>query len=175
MITYQQLAQQTSAPASPELVERIKNPKTLGSLRDAMLNFSLDGVRLDAFKKHIFYGKKIDETTFEESKAGRFIRTEQNIKVIHGIIGICTEAAELAEALMKFLDGTKLDEVNLFEECGDVLWYIAELLTGLDSNFDSCMKANIRKLSLRYPDKFTEFHAENRDLEKERATFVNEK
>lgn len=41
--------------------------------------------------------------------------------IVHAILGIQTESAELLEALQK----PKLDYVNIAEECGDSLWYIA--------------------------------------------------
>lgn len=59
--------------------------------------------------------------------------------------------------------------MNLKEELGDKLWYAALALDELKSTFEETMEANIKKLRARYPNKFTEEDAINRDLEKERA------
>lgn len=91
-------------------------------------------------------------------------------KLIHYLLGVGTEAGELQDQLKKHLIyGKNLDRVNLIEECGDVLWYIARTLTLLDSSFEDAMKRNNEKLKARYGDKFTEHSALNRDLDKERA------
>lgn len=90
--------------------------------------------------------------------------------LIHASMGLSTEAAEFTDALKKHIFyGKELDEVNLKEEIGDILWYAAIALEALDSNFEEVMQTNIDKLSARYPDKFTEELAENRNLGLERA------
>jgi hypothetical protein len=48
------------------------------------------------------------------------------------------------------------------------MWYIAILLRELDLDFESLLQLNIDKLKARFPEKFTESHALNRDLDKER-------
>ena len=62
-----------------------------------------------------------------------------------------------------------LDNVNLLEELGDQTWYIALALRYLESNFGEIFDGNIAKLRKRFPDKFTEAAAINRDLDGERA------
>ncbi len=90
-------------------------------------------------------------------------------RILHGVMGVTTEAGELMDAVKKHLIyGKALDAVNLKEEMGDVLWYLAILCHELDTNFESLMQTNIKKLSARFPDKFTEHHAQNRDLVMER-------
>lgn len=66
-------------------------------------------------------------TTFEqyEQEAARtathnFYLT-QPTECLHGAIGIMTEAVELKEALMS----PHFDKVNIIEEIGDALWYLA--------------------------------------------------
>ena len=82
--------------------------------------------RLDDIKKSIFYGKGTKEGSkglmalpAETSIAGKFTTAEDR-DILHGVIGIITEAGELAENL---LYGKSID--NLKEELGDVMWYIA--------------------------------------------------
>ena len=98
------------------------------------------------------------------------------IDLIHASMGLSTEAAEFTDAIKKHIFyGKELDTVNLKEEIGDILWYAAIALEALGSDFESVMQTNIDKLSARYPDKFTEELAENRDLDKERAILEDEK
>lgn len=87
----------------------------------------------------------------------------------HGILGLVTEAGELADALKKaHAYGKPLDEVNLREELGDVLWYLPLVCRALGTTLDEVAQLNIAKLRKRYPATFTEAHALNRDLESER-------
>ncbi len=61
-----------------------------------------------------------------------------------------------------------IDKANLEEELGDVLWYIALLCRTHNFTFEKIMAKNIAKLSARYPEKFSETDAVNRNLVKER-------
>lgn len=90
----------------------------------------------------------------------------------HAGHGIVTEVGELMDALKRHVYyGVPLDMVNLKEEAGDLMWYIAILLDELSQRFGitDVLAANIEKLKQRYPNKFSEEDAVNRDVEKERA------
>lgn len=107
--------------------------------------------------------------------SGRFEGQEVNgptsrmLDLIHASMGLVTEAGEFQDMLKKHLYyGRELDEVNLKEEIGDVLWYCAIALEALGTDFESVMQTNIDKLKARYPEKFTEEAATNRNLSKER-------
>ena len=98
----------------------------------------------------------------------------QVLDLIHASMGLVTEAGEFQDMLKKHLYyGRELDTVNLREEIGDLLWYCAIALEALDTDFQSVMQTNIDKLKARYPEKFTEEKAENRDLDKERKILEN--
>lgn len=98
----------------------------------------------------------------------RFSKSE-NIRLLHAGIGMATETGEFLDMLKKHLYyGKTLDKVNLAEELGDLCWYIAIAMDVLDIDFNDVLETNIKKLAARYPEKFTEFHAENRDLDSER-------
>lgn len=58
--------------------------------------------------------------------------------------------------------------MNLKEELGDLLWYVSQAMDELDTTYEIEMSRVIRKLKARYPEKFTEENAENRNLTKER-------
>lgn len=98
------------------------------------------------------------------------LQSVQTIRLLHAGIGMTTEAGEFIDMLKKHIFyGKPLDLVNLREEIGDLLWYCAIAVDALGTNMDDVMTINIDKLKARYPDKFSEFLAENRDLETERA------
>ena len=84
-------------------------------------------------------------------------------------MGLCTESGELLDQLKKHIFyGEELDLTNIEEEGGDFAWYLAEIINALDVKFIDMLQKNIDKLRVRYPEKFTEEKALNRDLEKER-------
>ena len=86
-------------------------------------------------------------------------------------MGCVTESGELLDALKKSMFyGRELDVTNLKEEAGDILWYLAILFDELDTDFPTEMTRVINKLKVRFPDKFTEEAANNRNLEAERKT-----
>ena len=88
---------------------------------------------------------------------------------LHCVIGISTEAAELLDAYKKHIYyGKPLDVVNISEEIGDVMWYVANLCRLLNFDIEKILDTNLQKLKLRYPDKFDSEKAINRDLDAER-------
>ena len=91
--------------------------------------------------------------------------------IVHGIIGIGTESGELLDQLKKSIFyGRELDLVNLKEELGDLLWYVALLCHALNCTFEELQTKNIEKLHARYKEKkFSETECENRNLENERG------
>jgi len=133
----------------------------------AALNESIEALqKLDKIKKALFYGRNIE---LFEPQAETLQTTLQPHQLIHGIVGIATEAGELLENLKTAIEeNEQLDWVNLSEECGDVFWYIAAIsdFTGFD--FESMQKTNIEKLKTRFPEKFSEEKANNRNTTLER-------
>ena len=90
-------------------------------------------------------------------------------RILHGSMGVCTEGGELLDAVKKYIFyGKDIDVINVMEEMGDVLWYLAILSNELEIPLDVVMDYNIRKLRARYPQKFTELDAKNRRLDTER-------
>ncbi len=97
------------------------------------------------------------------------------IDLLHGAMGLCTETGELQDTVKKYVFyGKELDRVNIEEELGDIFWYCAIICKSLDLDFQTIMEKNIAKLKKRYPEKFTEDKALNRDLEAERKVLENE-
>jgi NTP pyrophosphatase (non-canonical NTP hydrolase) len=88
---------------------------------------------------------------------------------LHMILGLVTEVGELADVYKKKLAYGKLpDMINVQEEIGDIFWYLVNF--SILNNFDlgKILQINVDKLWARYPDKFTQERAVNRDLDKER-------
>jgi NTP pyrophosphatase (non-canonical NTP hydrolase) len=144
----------------------------VGALRD----FIRAGNVLDKLKKSLFYGKPYEEQQFASYDGIRnemmmtiFPELKQDeVDTIHGILGIATESTELVEALVKWLEGAPLDSVNIAEENGDIMWYQALLLAIAGRTFSTEQVRNIAKLRARFPDKYSDDAANNRDLDTER-------
>lgn len=87
----------------------------------------------------------------------------------HMIFGIMTELGELSDAFKKNMAyGKPLDITNVQEEIGDIMWYIANFCNLHDFVLSDILDTNIAKLEVRYPEKFTEERAINRNLRSER-------
>lgn len=132
--------------------------------------------RLDEVKKTLFYGRDNNLAPPEDiasvSKLPLMLgdtEADSATNIIHAIIGIFTEAGEMLEALIEAIDLDKsLDAVNAKEETGDLFWYVAILARECGFTFDAAQRVNIQKLRARFPDRFTEYDANNRNLAVER-------
>lgn len=101
-----------------------------------------------------------------EPMATKELRTN---RFLHAAMGLSTEAGEFLDALKKHLFyGKELDLVNLKEEIGDLMWYLAIACDALGTDFETEQARNIAKLKARYPEKFTSDKAIERDLTVER-------
>jgi hypothetical protein len=73
------------------------------------------------------------------------------------------------EAMQTALDVGQWDVVNIKEELGDQEWYKAILVDAIGANMEAIQDRVIEKLRARYPEKYTDEAAINRDLVTERA------
>lgn len=107
--------------------------------------------------------------------AKRTLSLEYNIDevgdvVLHSVLGVSSEAGELLDPIKKALFyGRPIDKVNLVEEIGDIMWYLAILADEIGVSLEDAKRINIAKLKKRYGDKFTTDAAIVRDLDTERA------
>lgn len=135
---------------------------------------------LDLIKKALFYGKALNGLPNGVPAAIDGIGCPDEMgpdagvcmDIVHGILGVATEGGEMLEALYSaYFEGREFDKVNLLEESGDVMWYLALLLRKPQPGvtFEAVQHLNIDKLRKRYPDKFTNYDALNRDLAGERV------
>ena len=91
-------------------------------------------------------------------------------RLLHAAMGLSTESGEFMDQLKKHLYyGKELDEHNLREELGDLLWYIGIACDALNTTVELEMARVIDKLMVRYPDRFSNYLAQNRDLDAERT------
>lgn len=154
---------------------------------NATLNEAVDALKsLDVIKKTLFYGKTTNDTRYPVNDHDHLFNLplwvadngdgeKQAEYIIHSIIGMATETGELLEALQAVSkDCKEMDKVNLKEELGDLFWYMAMLASAVGFSFEDCKSINIAKLQARYPEKFTEEKAVNRDLETERNILEND-
>lgn len=181
---YQALALRTCPPGSQfhgDMVSMAELRKRMKAAIDAL-------EALDEVKKALFYrkGNPIGITvtanaalsfdavhrmagTDADSEQG-YEEYDRTVQILHAVLGLATESGEGLEAVYKamFL-GEKFDRVNLMEEFGDAKWYIAIGLDALGYEWGEDEIANIDKLKLRFPDKFDNQLAINRDHAKERV------
>jgi NTP pyrophosphatase (non-canonical NTP hydrolase) len=124
----------------------------------------------DKLKKAFFYNKRtlsgavVDPMPDPRNDEINGMERQQAIDFVHAVLGIVSETGEL------FAAATAHDEVNVSEETGDILWYVAMLLRSSGSTFEESFGMNIAKLRKRFPEKFTDEHANTRDLFAERDT-----
>lgn len=104
--------------------------------------------------------------TFSEyqTKAARTINPRlQNPEIIrHAVMGLASEAGEVAGIFQKQLQGHPVDGDHLRKEIGDCLWMLAELCTAYGMDMGEVARTNIHKLENRYPDRFDTWHSMHR-------------
>jgi hypothetical protein len=172
--------------------DRINDRFFLTQLKGAIKDGIRAGERLDHLKKYAFYGK--DPQCYNNGDGLKLSRLDeskildiQHIRVLHGIIGMFTEAGELLEMYEKYISDdsvTELDIINLVEETGDSNWYQSLLIDTareiykkagktLTLSWESIWTTNINKLILRFGDMFKAHNALNRNLNKERELLTD--
>lgn len=72
--------------------------------------------------------------------------------VIGFALGLAGESGEVADDIKKkYFHGREIDPRHTIEELGDVMWYVANLATQLNTTLDEIIELNVNKLSKRYP------------------------
>ncbi len=167
---------QTEAPVTDEVRARFADADFIYGLKFVMENFIEKSSLLDKYKKHFFYGKTHPDVRLAGLTPATWMdresmQTDLTIRLMHSIIGICTEAGEMLNALHSHLyEGKPLDLVNIKEEFGDSFWYHGIGADVLQSSFEEFQRMNADKLlRRRYKSgKFTEKEATQRNLDEER-------
>lgn len=100
--------------------------------------------------------------------------SEKNIRLLHAGMGMVTEAGEFLDQLKKVIFyGKEMDEVNLVEELGDLLWYMAIAVDELKTDLATVKAINNKKLTDKKLGRykkgaFTSIEAVAREIENER-------
>lgn len=135
---------------------------------------------LNLIKKLLFRGKTREELNFPEAEKPTVADligaldaingwSPADIDVLHGAIGVITEAGEVAEYLLRWAEGNPFDRVNVLEESGDLSWYIVRSLRGIGVTREQSDRANIDKLRGRHGEAFDVFKDANRNLTAEHS------
>lgn len=92
------------------------------------------------------------------------------IQLLHSVLGLGTEIGEFQDMVKRWIFyGKEFDRVNGIEELGDIFWYSALAIDVLKTTLEEVMTVNIKKLQQRYPEKFSEGRAVERDIINERG------
>jgi hypothetical protein len=169
---YQRLALRTEAPLDPDTLTEVQEQgieTARGFLGHEMIGL---GVCLDRVKRGAIYGKA--GFTHIPASEPRPPLDRRGLRLLHAALGVASETGELALALNQ----EPLDVVNLQEELGDILWYLAVAADAIGTDLGSIGEANVKKLAVRFklpsglPEGSTGYTATdalNRDLGAERT------
>lgn len=182
ILEYQGLAARTCPDlGTPDLNERHMN---LGVVTEI-------GETLDIFKKFLAYQKPIDTVNLGEELADiawyivnkcRFhqVPLDDNFNEVIEEIGVIIKEKMFTESNLPLeLKTEALLNVILMTYCGPTnnmfnapivqLAVLSNIAQFYNLDFFQCLTNNIDKLKVRYPEKFTNDAAQNRDLDAERA------
>jgi NTP pyrophosphatase (non-canonical NTP hydrolase) len=106
-------------------------------------------------KMHKFQEAAMKTATYHERQKKNMAVSEIGmIELMYAGLGLSGEAGEVADEIKKlYRDGEGFTEKrmnNLFEELGDVLWYVAACCNELGFDMEDVAEANIKKLKERY-------------------------
>jgi NTP pyrophosphatase (non-canonical NTP hydrolase) len=179
---YIELAGKTNNTDYAEIKQRIVDEDIVDAMAFMLTTAQDVSESLDKLKKLIFYGKEPQETVMAGDEALEIdhetvlerLDSPQMIDILHGVLGMYTEAGELIEALRNHLfKGEELDLVNLSEEIGDSFWYGALIARNANKTFEQIQMTNIQKLMKRFPNGYSNEDAKFRDLKSEREILEN--
>jgi hypothetical protein len=175
---YQSLAERTSSTAGAEGInkcrERMKSVAVSNQIRKIAGLSEVFGREADILKRAVFYGCEESAGLLPDGEECLISPVDEmndaSVRLLHAGLGLLTEACEFIDSLMaNILYGIDLDEINMQVEVGDVFWYGAEAMNAMGPvAMDAILEQNILKLKSRYPHKFDEVCAVDRDEETER-------
>ncbi len=85
-------------------------------------------------------------------------------QLLNAVMGLSGESGELMDHIKKWqYHGHSLDQEHVLKEIGDVLWYVALACWAIQVPMSLVMEQNIKKLALRYGDRFSEERSQNRE------------
>ena len=96
-------------------------------------------------------------------------RRTQNLKLDgeqmmhHALFGMASEVGEIHSIFQKEYQGHDVTREKIIDECGDLLWMMAELADACGFTLDVVARHNIDKLWKRYPEGFDSVRSTNRE------------
>lgn len=83
--------------------------------------------------------------------------------LMHMLLGIVGEAGEIANCIKHVVGyNQELDEENLIEELGDLIFYAVGMMDILGVDIDQVISKNMKKLKKRYPIGYSDWDALDR-------------
>lgn len=167
------------ATSALHLENVIWNARSLGTIADIVKRFVYYAD--DKQKKSLYTTDDYPYNAEDEKKLEHLSdRLKYMPRLLHAFLGIVSEVGELADAIIKYIETGKLDEVNTKEELGDIGWYLCEGATGLHCKLSDILSKIQAKLEKRYKEKqkqlgFTNEKAVDRDLDEERKVLEGDK
>lgn len=159
-----------SEELSKSLYEEIEKILKMFFLKEELKLKGLEPVTEDNYVANVLRTESCDMEPIKER-----LQNEETIRLLHAALGLVTEAAELADMLKKHIFyGRPIDWVNTKEEVGDAMWYVGVVVDVMKTTMREIKQVNIDKLRARFPDKFTEKDANNRDLDAEHKILSGE-
>ena len=90
------------------------------------------------------------------------------LRLNHASLGLSTEVGEFNTLLKKYLYyGQPLDRVKAQDELGDIVWYVVLACEALNLDFQEVLMSNLRKLKIRFPEKFDQERVLDRNRDRE--------
>lgn len=95
-------------------------------------------------------------------------RTQNNELAIeekerHALFGMASEVGEIHAIYQKVYQGHAMDYMQVVDEMGDLMWFMAELADAIGVSLDDVADHNIAKLKKRYPRGFDVEHSVHRE------------
>lgn len=105
--------------------------------------------------------------TFEEyQKAARRTQNKElgaKDRMRHGLYGLASETGEVLAIFQKAYQGHEADKGKIMDECGDVMWMLAEIADACGFTLDEAAQHNVDKLWKRFPTGFDSVRSVNRE------------
>lgn len=83
-------------------------------------------------------------------------------KRCHALYGMSAEVGEIHSLFQHMYQGKLVEKDCVLDECGDLCWFLCELLDTYNIEFADVLRYNIDKLKMRYPEGFDKERSEKR-------------
>ena len=84
-----------------------------------------------------------------EAEAKQFISESVKGDIDYFVLGLCSEAGEVADKFKKLKRDGNINKRDVVKELGDCLWYITAIASVMEVELDSVAGENLRKLKDR--------------------------